>query len=248
MGAFPAYTAPMEYTLQQMDVGLVLLDGDRRVVSVNAATERMVGRGRPLLGTCLHDLHPAANRAKVDLLLAAAHDLESPAAARSMMVALPGRTVIVKATTLPQGPQGGAAVLALMLFEVGKPGATSDSPPSETVPEPAEPLVKLPITTRQGVVLLDPMDAVYVQANGHYTTVCTADGAYFCSLSLSDLEARLDARQFVRAHRGYLVNLRHAQAIDRSDGRAAFVMAAPGAPRVPVSRGRIERLKRLLAL
>lgn len=245
MGAFPAYTAPMEYTLQQMDVGLVLLDGDRRVVSVNAAAERMVGRGRPLLGTCLHDLHPAANRAKVELLLAAAHDPESPAAARSMMVALPGRTVIVKATALPQG---GGAALALMLFEVGKPGAAPEIPPPETVPEAAEPLVKLPITTRQGVVLLDPMDAVYVQANGHYTTVRTAEGAFFCSLSLSDLEARLDARQFVRAHRGYLVNLRHAQAIDRSDGRAAFVMAAPGAPRVPVSRGRIERLKKLLAL
>jgi len=235
----------MEYTLQQMDVGLVLLDGDRRVVSVNAAAERMVGRSRPLLGTCLHDLHPAANRAKVELLLAAAHDPESPAAASSMMVALPGRTVIVKATALPQG---GDAVLALMLFEVGKPGAVPEPPPPETAPEPAEPLVKLPITTRQGVVLLDPMDAVYVQANGHYTTVCTAEGAFFCSLSLSDLEARLDARQFVRAHRGYIVNLRHAQAIDRSDGRAAFIMAAPGAPRVPVSRGRIERLKKLLAL
>ena len=235
----------MEYTLQQMDVGLVLLDGDRRVVSVNAAAERMVGRGRPLLGTCLHDLHPTANRAKVELLLAAAHAPESPAAASSMMVALPGRTVIVKATALPQG---GSAALALMLFEVDKPGAAPEPPLPEIAPEPAEPLVKLPITTRQGVVLVDPMDAIYVQANGHYTTVCTAEGAFFCSLSLSDLEARLDARQFVRTHRGYIVNLRHAQAIDRSDGRATFVMAAPGAPRVPVSRGRIERLKKLLAL
>lgn len=236
----------MEYTLQHMDVGLVLLDGDRRVVSVNAAAERMVGRSRPLLGASLHDLHPPGSRAKVELLLAAAHDPDSPAAAGSMMVALPSRTVVVKASALVQG---GTTFVALMLFEVPKPGAVAE-PPSDPVPasEPAPPLVKLPITTRQGVVLLDPAAAVYVQANGHYTTVHTAEGAYFCSLSLSDLEARLDGRQFLRAHRGYIVNLRHARAIDRSDGRAAFVMAAPGSPRVPVSRGRIDQLKKLLAL
>ncbi|WP_353858707.1 PAS domain-containing transcriptional regulator [Azospirillum formosense] len=228
-----------------MDVGLVLLDGDRRVVSVNAAVARMLGRDRPLLGASLHDLHPPGSRAKVELLLAAAHDPDSPAAASSMMVALPGRTIVVKATALPSG---GGAALALMLFEVNGKALPEPPPPADTAPEPVTPLVKLPITTRQGVVLIDPADAVYVQADGHYTRVHTADGAFFCSLSLSELEARLDGRQFVRAHRRYLVNLRHAQAIDRSDGRAAFVMAAPGSPRVPVSRGRIERLKKLLAL
>ncbi|KAA0681980.1 PAS domain-containing transcriptional regulator [Roseomonas genomospecies 6] len=237
----------MEYTLQHMDVGLVLLDGDRRVVSVNAAVGRMLGRDRPLLGASLHDLHPPGSRAKVELLLAAAHDPDSPAVASSMMVALPGRTIVVKATALPSG---GGAALALMLFEVN--GKTLPEPvappPADAAPEPAPPLVKLPITTRQGVVLIDPADAVYVQADGHYTRVHTADGAFFCSLSLSELEARLDGRQFVRAHRRYLVNLRHAQGIDRSDGGAAFIMAAPGSPRVPISRGRIERLKKLLAL
>ncbi len=240
----------MEYTLQHMDVGLVLLDGDRRVVSVNAAVGRMLGRDRPLLGASLHDLHPPGSRAKVELLLAAAHDPDSPAVASSMMVALPGRTIVVKATALPAG---GGAALALMLFEVnGKAvGAAPEPaapPPAGTAPESAPPLVKLPITTRQGVVLIDPADAVYVQADGHYTRVHTAEGAFFCSLSLSELEARLDGRQFVRAHRRYLVNLRHAQAIDRSDGGAAFIMAASGSPRVPISRGRIERLKKLLAL
>ncbi|MGR0183410.1 PAS domain-containing transcriptional regulator [Azospirillum aestuarii] len=230
-----------------MDVGLVLLDGDRRVVSVNAAVARMLGRDRPLLGASLHDLHPPGSRAKVELLLAAAHDPDSPAVASSMMVALPGRTIVVKATALPPG---GGAALALMLFEVNGKALPEPPPPSpaDAVAEPVTPLVKLPITTRQGVVLIDPADAVYVQADGHYTRVHTADGAFFCSLSLSELEARLDGRQFVRAHRRYLVNLRHAQAIDRSDGRAAFVMAAPGSPRVPVSRGRIEQLKKLLAL
>ncbi|MGQ9371709.1 LytTR family transcriptional regulator DNA-binding domain-containing protein [Azospirillum sp. ST 5-10] len=233
----------MEHALQHMDAGLVVLDQDRCVVSLNAAAARILGRAAAdLLGARLHDLHPPGSRAKVDLLLAAAHDPQAPATATSMTVALPGRIMVIKATGLAHG---GAALTALMLFQIDRRRPAEPAPPADGG---AAPLVKLPVTTRHGVTLLDPADAVYVQANGHYTTVHTADGAFFCALPLSELEARLDGRQFVRAHRGYLVNLRHARAIDRSDGRAAFVMATPGAPRVPVSRGRIDTLKKLLAL
>ena len=236
----------MEYRLQHMDVGLVLLDRERCVVSINAAAERLLGgRVAPLLGASLQDLHPPGSRAKVELLLEAAGDPGAPAAATSMVVALPGRLVVVKATALPQGDR---AVTALMLFEVGAPVAEPPPEPPPAAAGRAGPLVKLPVTTGQGVVLLDPAAAVYVRANGHYSTVHTAEGAFFCALPLSELEARLDGRQFVRAHRGYIVNLRHARAIDRSDGRPVFVMAAPGAPRVPVGRGRIDALKKLLAL
>lgn len=238
----------MDYALQNMDVGLVLLDGARRVLALNPAAVRLLGeRAAGLVGAYLHDLHPPSHRAKVELLLAAGGDPSAPASACSMMVALPGRVLVVKATALapPAAVAEGSAVTALMLMEAGRPAAAD----AQAVPvPPPEPLVKLPVEKGQGIVLLDPADAVYLQADGHYTTVHTADGAFFCGLPLSELEARLDARSFVRTHRGYIVNLRHARAVERQDGRAAFVMAAPGAPRVPVSRNRAEALKKRLAL
>ncbi len=55
----------MEYTLQHVDVGLVLLDGDRRVVPVNAAVGRMPGHFRPVLGASLHDLRPPGSRGHI---------------------------------------------------------------------------------------------------------------------------------------------------------------------------------------
>ena len=235
----------MDYALQNMDVGLVLLDAERRVLALNPAAVRLLGnRAVGLVGAHLHDLHPPSHRAKVELLLAAANDPAAPASACSMMVALPGRVLVVKASVLT--PTDGPPVTALLLMEGGRQaaGLAAAPPPSET----AEPLVKLPVEKGQGVVLLDPADAVYLQADGHYTTVHTAEGAFFCALSLSELEARLDPRGFVRTHRGFIVNLRHAQAVERQDGRAVFVMAAPGAPRVPVSRARSEALKKRLAL
>lgn len=238
----------MDYALQNMDVGLVLLDGARRVLALNPAAVRLLGeRAAGLVGAYLHDLHPPSHRAKVELLLAAAGDPAAPASACSMIVALPGRVLVVKATALaPAAPAAeGSAVTALMLMEAGRTVATDSQIPAS---QPPEPLVKLPVEKGQGIVLLDPADAVYLQADGHYTTVHTADGAFFCGLPLSELEARLDARSFVRTHRGYIVNLRHARAVERQDGRAAFVMAAPGAPRVPVSRNRADALKKRLAL
>ncbi|CBS87721.1 LytTR family DNA-binding domain-containing protein [Azospirillum lipoferum] len=237
----------MDYALQNMDVGLVLLDSARRVLALNPAAVRLLGqRAAGLVGAYLHDLHPPSHRAKVELLLAAAGDPAAPASACSMMVALPGRVLVVKATALAPAATvaDGSAVTALMLMEAGR-AATADA--DGPLPQP-EPLVKLPVEKGQGIVLLDPADAVYLQADGHYTTVHTVDGAFFCGLPLSELEARLDARSFVRTHRGYIVNLRHARAVERQDGRAAFVMAAPGAPRVPVSRNRAETLKKRLAL
>ncbi|ALG70672.1 response regulator [Azospirillum thiophilum] len=249
----------MEYALQNMDVGLVLLDGARRVLALNPAAVRLLGeRAAGLVGACLHDLHPPSHRAKVELLLAAAGDPAAPASARSMMVALPGRVLVVKASALapaaaaPEGEGAGHAVTALILMEavkpaVAPPAGSPASPPAAALPA-AEPLVKLPVEKGQGIVLLDPADAVYLQADGHYTTVHTADGAFFCGLPLSELEARLDPRSFVRTHRGYIVNLRHARAVERQDGRAAFVMAAPGSPRIPVSRNRADALKKRLAL
>ncbi|MGA1854752.1 PAS domain-containing transcriptional regulator [Azospirillum sp. 11R-A] len=243
----------MDYALQNMDVGLVLLDSARRVLALNPAAVRLLGdRAAGLVGAYLHDLHPPSHRAKVELLMAAATDPAAPASACSMMVALPGRVLVVKATALALATAAGesSAVTALMLMEAARPSAADAQIPSSQAPasQAPEPLVKLPVEKGQGIVLLDPADAVYLQADGHYTTVHTADGAFFCGLPLSELEARLDARSFVRTHRGYIVNLRHARAVERQDGRAAFVMAAPGAPRVPVSRNRAEALKKRLAL
>jgi DNA-binding LytR/AlgR family response regulator len=248
----------MDYALQNMDVGLVLLDGARRVLALNPAAVRLLGeRAAGLVGAYLHDLHPPSHRAKVELLMAAATDPAAPASACSMMVALPGRVLVVKATALAPAAAvaEGSAVTALMLMEAARPAATDAQVAATQIPsshlpasQPHEPLVKLPVEKGQGIVLLDPADAVYLQADGHYTTVHTADGAFFCGLPLSELEVRLDARSFVRTHRGYIVNLRHARAVERQDGRAAFVMAAPGAPRVPVSRNRADALKKRLAL
>lgn len=227
----------MEYRLQRMDIGLVLLDAGARIRPLNRTAERFLGPAERLVGTAPLDLHPPETRAKVEFLLAAAARADAGASACSMIVALPGRVLVVKATRLPMD---GADGTALMLIEAGGP--------AETAEDAAPPLVKLPVTSRQGVALVDPAEVLFVRADGHHTAVNTPSGAHLCTLSLAELAARLDPTHFLRVHCGCLVNLRHAGAVERAGDRTVFVMAATGAPRVPVGRGRIEELKRRLGL
>src|ERR1700722_15355989 len=50
-------------------------------------------------------------------------------------------------------------------------------------------------------------DVYAIRANAHYTYVHDGEKEYFCSLSISALEAQLDPKAFLRVHRSYIVSL-----------------------------------------
>jgi two-component system, LytTR family, response regulator len=65
----------------------------------------------------------------------------------------------------------------------------------------------------------------YFRADTGYTLVKTNDQEYLVDTPLTDLEGRLDARDFVRIHRNALVNLNFVGALRRSgDGRLRVVL------------------------
>ena len=108
-------------------------------------------------------------------------------------------------------------------------------------------LVKLPVTHNKTTLLLDPADVVCIKAEAHYTTVYTPDGGYFCALSVSALEERLDPELFLRVHRSHIVNMRHAKSFERLNEQAVIVLGEDeAARRIPVSRGKVRQLKTAL--
>ena len=231
------------YQLQRAPMGVVLLDCRRRVVAANGLARRLLEPvNGPILGADLLDLHPEPARAKVQWLLDSA--LARPLEPAGMAMTLPFGTLVARVTIMEgigDGPD--TAPGWCMIFHLPEGFSLAAATPAA-----GDILVKLPVGSRSGVVLLDVADAVYLEAEGHYTRVHTADGQHFCSLSLADLVKRVDPAVFLRVHRSFVVNLRHARAIDRRDGQWAIVMAAPGNPHVPVSRARIDLVRRRLAL
>ena len=74
-------------------------------------------------------------------------------------------------------------------------------------------------------------EVLYLQADGHYCQVHTAEKKYLVHRPLSDLAARLPAADFFVTHRSYLVNAKRVTAIDLDNMVVQF-----GGKQAPISK------------
>ncbi len=131
------------------------------------------------------------------------------------------------------------------------PGQAAEAQPQ---PRPAAnglhaaPLARLPVERNKTTLLLDPDQIVSIQAEAHYTRVSDGAETYFCSYSLSDLEARLDPAVFLRVHRSHIINLKHARAFEKHREQAVVRLGGRSGASVPVSRRNVPRLREALGL
>ena len=54
-----------------------------------------------------------------------------------------------------------------------------------------------------------------IKAEGHYARLFDGSGEYFCPMSISDIESRLDSSRFLKTHRSHLVNIAHVSGIQK---------------------------------
>jgi two-component system LytT family response regulator len=73
----------------------------------------------------------------------------------------------------------------------------------------AEPIGKLPIETRTGIVLVDEARITHATLDGALVTVFTLDGELITDFTLQDLERRLPEGRFLRVHRRAILALDH---------------------------------------
>lgn len=240
------------YKLQKFDPGVVMLDADNRIAGLNAVAYRVLGdiQGDPI-GREVLQFHPEKSRDKIKLLLdsadkAARCPMDSPPP-MTMMISIPDRVLLIKVTKLMG--HGGPVGSCLVFYDLTD--ITTQVGDLDNVPEPSRrprQLIKLPVLLHNRVLLLSLDEVVWMQSEAHYTTVHTRDQQYFCNLSLGDLEERLDRSAFLRTHRSYFVNLRHARTIEREGENYILVMDGHTSPRIPVGRSRIGALKEALGL
>jgi two-component system, LytTR family, response regulator len=109
---------------------------------------------------------------------------------------------------------------------------------------------RLIVPTATGELVLDADEIDWIEADDYYAAVHARGRRHLIRESLASLEQRLDAEQFVRAHRSAIVNvqrIRELRVATEATGESVLVLR--DGTRVPISRRRREQvasaLKRL---
>jgi two-component system, LytTR family, response regulator len=119
---------------------------------------------------------------------------------------------------------------------------------SRTEPEPAAGYVeRLAIRRDGGVFFVRVEDVDWIEAADYCVRVHTAGRFHLLREPLGGLETRLDPRRFFRVHRSAIVNLARIKELQPHFHGDGIVVMHDGS-RLRVSRGRRERLHRLLGI
>jgi NO-binding membrane sensor protein with MHYT domain len=128
------------------------------------------------------------------------------------------------------------------------PGTTALGPLGGVGSAPLRYSDRLP-AERDGATLMVAIDQILaIHANAHYTYIFTGTDQLFCSLSIGEVEKRLDPSQFARVHRSHIVSLRHVSALRRVGDHGMVQLNSMPPVDVPVSRAKIPILRRVLSL
>lgn len=93
--------------------------------------------------------------------------------------------------------------------------------------------------------LVATADIEYAQAAGNYVNLRVRGHDYPLRITMAGLEERLDSRQFLRAHRSWIVNRRVLRSIEPLEGGEALLQMHDGVL-VPCSRRQLPLLRQAL--
>ncbi|MBS7563913.1 LytTR family transcriptional regulator DNA-binding domain-containing protein [Mucilaginibacter sp. Bleaf8] len=117
----------------------------------------------------------------------------------------------------------------------------------ETVAQSPGQHERIVVKTGTKVKIIPVQDVEYLSADDDYVSIHTAEGAFLKNKTMSFFEQTLDARQFVRVHRSYIISIPQITRIDPYEKDAHLAILKSGA-RIPVSRSGYAKLKQVLGL
>lgn len=82
---------------------------------------------------------------------------------------------------------------------------------------------RIRINSRTGIVFINPSTVLYCKADGNYTSICTGDKVYLCSMNLGKIEELLSGKGFIRVGRSYLINIEYITMLDKKESTLTLV-------------------------
>ena len=112
-------------------------------------------------------------------------------------------------------------------------------------------LRKLPIESQEGIRYILPEDIVYVSKNKENKTVSiyTTNNQYISTYTLQELENKLNAYDFLRVHKSYLINMSYVKELKPYyNGTYNLYLDRYDEQPIPVSRNYVKRLRNNIEL
>lgn len=108
--------------------------------------------------------------------------------------------------------------------------------------------IKIPYEQNNVVKYLSAQNIHAVKADGHYTCIYNGTDKLFCPWSISHMAESLDAKDFIRTHRSFLVNKRHIVGIKRSGDKSFCIVGTDEGFEIPIARSQVNELRKFLQL
>jgi two-component system LytT family response regulator len=102
-------------------------------------------------------------------------------------------------------------------------------------------ITRVKINTRTGTIFINPDHILYCKAEGNYTTICTGEKQYLCSMNLGKLEELIRGKAFLRVGRSYIINYEYITMLDRKESTVTLVRDGESA-RVKLPRQHLKDL------
>lgn len=109
---------------------------------------------------------------------------------------------------------------------------------------------KLPVREKGKISLLNQEDIIYCESQGKKVFICTTDAkdGYLSNYTLNELEARLDATCFFRAHQAFIVNLNFIKEIINFGEGSYILHLNNGNKNIILSRSRAKLLRQRMGI
>ena len=112
----------------------------------------------------------------------------------------------------------------------------------------AQKFERIPVE-KSGKKVLISIDSIrFVMARDDYSYLQTDTDRYFSTVSLAQLEDRLESHGFFRVHRSYLINLVLVEEVEPVAGGTLLLRLEGIEEKIPVSRRRVAALKKVLGI
>lgn len=117
----------------------------------------------------------------------------------------------------------------------------------ETSGKHADEQNRIVVKNGSNIKIIPVQDVIYIEAYDDYVKIFTKEGHQLKKKTMSHFEAVLDANEFLRVHRSYIVQLAQITKIEPFEKNNHLALLKSGA-KIPLSRSGYVKLKEVLGL